>query len=131
MGALFLAILAPGIVAFGCWRIVVGAIAARPISDRLRIAAGMGVAPTTPVLSGADFAVLERLFAAAGALKGPTGGAILIRAYYSVARAIRGIVPALAPWSEHEMAVCSRYLAARVDRFLASNAAYSRRVRSL
>lgn len=131
MSVYVLAIPAAAMVAFGCWRIIIGAVAARPVSDQLRIAAGMGGAPAAPVLTGDDFAVLERLSAAAGALKGPIAGTILIRAYYAAARAIRGILPALAPWSEREMTVCSRYLAARIDRLLAGNAACSRRVSSL
>jgi len=131
MGVLFLAIMAVGMVAFGCWRAIVGGIAARPISDRLGVAAGLRTVRAASDLSGADFAVLERLFAAAGVLEGAAGDAILIRTYYSAAGAIRRLLPALAPWSEREMTVCSRYLAVRVDRFLATNTACARRVRSL
>ncbi len=126
MGVLFLAILALGIMAFGCWRAIVGGIAARPISDRLRVAAGRAASD----LTGADFAVLERLFAAAGVLEGTAADAIVIRTYYSGVRALKSLLPAFAPWSEREMTVCSRYLAVRVDRFLATNAACARRVRS-
>ena len=92
--------------------------------------ASLGAAPTSD-LTGADFAVLERLFAAAGALDGSGREALWIRAYYSAVRVAGNLLPALAPWSEREMTVCSRYLAVRVDHFLASNAACARRVRSL
>ena len=131
MGVLFLAVLAAGITVFGCWRMFIGAIAARPVSDRLRHAAGLAGSPAQWDFRGGDFALLERLFAAAGALAGSGRDAVLIRAYYSAVHAIKRLLPALAPWSEREMTVCSRYLAARIDRFLASNAACSRRVRSL
>jgi hypothetical protein len=46
-------------------------------------------------------------------------------------RRIGGLVPALAPWSEREMKICSRYLACRIEGMLASNAACSRQARSL
>jgi hypothetical protein len=125
MGVLFLAVTAIGIAAVCSWRMFVGAVAARPVSDRLRLAAGQ------PDFKAADFAVLERIFAAAGALAGTSRGAILVRRYYQAVEAIGGLFPTLAPWSQREMAVCSRYLAARIDRFLLSNAACGRRVRTL
>ena len=51
------------------WRLAVGLIAERPISDRLRYAVAP-VAPAPSDFSGADFALLERLFSAAGAFGG-------------------------------------------------------------
>ena len=120
------ACLVAGILIFFCWRLMVGVVANRPVSDRLRQAAGL-VGPA------ADFRFLETLCTAAGALAntGPRRGTALVRVYYRAVRAIGGILRPLAPWSEREMTVCSRYLAVQVDRCLASNAACSRRVRTL
>jgi hypothetical protein len=131
MVILVLAVLAFGVAGLLCWRMIVGAVAARPVGDRLRYAVGLAATPVPHDFSGSDFALLERLFAAAGALGGPGRDGVLIRAYYQAVHAIGALVPALAPWSKREMNVCSRYLAARIERLLASNAAYSRRVRSL
>ncbi len=125
------AVLIVGTLTFFCWRIGVGAMAARPISDRLRQAAGLAgpAAPMEP--DTADFGLLDSLATAAGALDGASRGTGLVRAYYRAVRAVGGLLPALGPWSEREMFVCSRYLAVRVDRRLASNSACSHRVRSL
>ena len=112
------------------WRLTVGIIADRPISDRLRYAVAP-VAPAPTDFSGSDFPLLERLFRAAGAFGGLGRSAPLIRAYYRLVRAIGHWLPSLAAWSESEMKVCSRYLAARIERLLASNAACSRRAHTL
>ena len=124
-GLLVPAILVPGTLIFCCWRIGIGAMAARPVSDRLRHATGL-VGPRA-----ADFGLLDSLGTAAGALANAGHATVLLRVYYRAVRAIGGLLPPLAPWSQREMTVCSRYLAVQVDRRLASNAAGSRRVRSL
>ena len=131
MGLFVPAILALGTLMFCCWRMIVGAMAARPVSDRLRQAAGLAGPPAPRDPAAADFGVLEGLCTAAGALAGTGRGTILVRVYYLAVQAIGGCLPALAQWSQREMTVCSRYLAARVDRSLASNAACSSRVRFL
>jgi hypothetical protein len=125
------ATLVVGTILICCWRIAVGAIAARPVTDRVRQAAGLAGPPVPRDPRAADFGVLEGLCTAAGALASTGRGTALIRAYYVAVQTIGGLLPALAPWSDREMTVCSRYLAARVDRYLASNDACSRRVRSL
>jgi hypothetical protein len=121
--------LAAGATISCCWRMIVGATAARPLSPRVRVAAGLNGPPSPREPVAGDFAVLERLFRAAGALATPGHGTLLIRMYYSTVSAIARVLPVLAPWSEREMLVCSRYLAVCVDRYLASNAACSHRVR--
>jgi hypothetical protein len=130
MGAFILAISVFGIAGLCCWRMMVGAVAARPVSDRLRYAAGLADAKAPRDFNGADFAMLEGLFTAAGALGATGRDAILVRAYYLAVRQI-GRLPALAPWSQREMTVCSRYLAARIEGLLASNVACSNRARTL
>lgn len=129
MAIYVMAILAFGIAAV-CWRLIVGAIAARPISDSLRYAIGLAAVPARD-FTGADFAVLERLFTMAGAVKRSGQGVILVRVYYQAVYSIAGLFPGLAPWGEREMKVCSRYLASRIERLQATNAAYTRRVRLL
>jgi hypothetical protein len=129
MSVFALAVLAVGVTALWCWRHVVGAVAAHPVSDRVRLAVGLTDSTGPSEFCAADFAVVEQLYAASGALAGFGRRASVIRAYYMIVRSIGGLVPVLAHWSEHEMTVCVRYLAVRIDGFLASNAACSRRVR--
>lgn len=129
MAIYVMAILALGI-AGTCWRVVVGTVAARPISDSLRYAIGLAAMPARD-FTGADFAILERLFTAAGALNRSGRGVVLVRVYYLTVHGLTRLLPSLAPWGEREMKVCSRYVAARIERLRATNAAYSRRVRSL
>jgi hypothetical protein len=131
LGLLVPACLVAGIILFCCWRTIIGAMAARPLSDHVRQAAGLAGPPVPRDPIAADFGVLDGLCAAAGALAGAGRGTVLLRAYYRALRALEGLLPALAPWSEREMAVCSRYLAVQVDRCLAANAACSRSARSL
>jgi hypothetical protein len=123
MGLFVPAIFAVWTITFCCWRIAVGLVAARPVSDRLLQAAHL-----CGPLGAADFGVLEGFCTAAGALADANRGTSLIRAYYLAVRWLGGILPPLAPWSQREMTVCSRYLAARVDRCLVSNTACSTRV---
>ena len=123
MSLLVPAIFAVATATFCCWRITVGVVAARPVSDRLLQA----VCLHGPIRAG-DFRVLDGLCAAAGALPDTNRSTALIRAYYTVLHAVGRSLPILAAWSQREMTVCSRYLAARVDRCLVSNAACSTRV---
>jgi len=125
------AILVLGTLLFCCWRIGIGAMAARPVSDRLHLAAGLASPSALRDPGTADFGLLDSLGTAAGALAGAGRGTALVRVYYRAVQALGGLLPALAPWSEREMTVCSRYLAVQVDRRLASNAACSRCVRTL
>ena len=131
IGLLLPAILVLGTIVVCCWRLIIGAMAARPVSDRVRQAADLAGPPALRDPGAADFGVLAGLCTAAGALAKAGSGAALVRAYYRAVRAIGGLLPVLTPWSEREMAVCSRYLASQVDRCLASNADCSRRARTL
>jgi len=113
-------LLATGTIVLCGWRVAVGLMAARPVSSRLREAAGLSEANVSHDFGPSDFAILESLCAATGALS--DAGAIgPIRAYYGLVRGIGGLFPATASWSQKEMAMCSRYLAVRVDSQLASN----------
>ena len=114
------------LVVFG-WRMIVGAIAARPLTDHVRRAALLD--GTDP--GAADFDMLAGLHMAVGALSKAGHGAALIRAYYPAVRAMGRLLPGLAPWSQREMTLCTRYLAVQVDRCLSHNAACSRPVRTL
>jgi hypothetical protein len=115
-----------GTLVIYCWRLIVGGIAARPISDHLRQVAGLNSAGPR----ASDFGVLAGFYAAAGALSRVDYGAVMIQVYYRIVRAIGRLMPVLAPWSEREMTVCSHYLAVQLDRCLTHNLACSRRVKS-
>jgi hypothetical protein len=102
------------------WRMAVGSVASRPVSEHLRQALKLNHAEGSAEFGPSDFRILESLCSATGALSdaraiGP------IRAYYGFVRGIGLLFPALAYWSRREMTLCSRYLAARVDRQLSSN----------
>ncbi len=120
------AVLGLAVMLFLCWRMVIGMMAGRPVSERLREAAGLKANRGCDELEPSDFAILESLCLATGALSearaiGP------IRAYYGLARGLGLWVPSLGAWSRREMTVCARYLAARVDRQLRSNILCSHR----
>jgi hypothetical protein len=126
-----LPLLIAGFAALGCgWRLKVGAIAARAGAGGLRrVAALAGVESRD--FGGGDFPLLERLYSASSALAGPWRSALLIRAYYRAVRGLGDHLASLAPWAERETRVCARYLAAQIERLLASNAACSGGARSL
>ena len=128
MSVLILAIVA-FVIAVVYWRMMVGAVASRPVSERVCHAAGLvgGAGLRNPCPT--DFAMLERLYTAAGALADFGRQAAFVRAYYVGLGWLVRLLPPLASWSQRERTVCSRYLAVRIDGFLVSNTACSRRVR--
>jgi hypothetical protein len=125
-GMLILVILALGALALFSRRAVIGGIAAGPISDRVRQAAGLD----SLGVCAADFGALISLHAAAAGLSNTGAGVGLVRAYYVSVLAISSALPGLAAWSEREMTTCSRYIGVLVDRSLEHNAACIRDARS-
>ncbi len=112
------------------WRSVLAGVAAQPLSDRLREAAGLAGASVGP----ADFHAVVNLHQLTAGLKDDGNGLGAVRAYYSVVKVIGRLarlrLPALAAWAEREMATCSRYVAVRMDQRLQRNLACAAEIRS-
>ncbi len=107
------------------WRAVLAGVAAQPLSDRVRMAAGLA----SESVDAADFQTVVRLHELTPGLKDDNGGLGLVRVYYSAVKAL-GRLPALAAWSQREMATCSRYVAVLVDQRLEHILACAAEVRS-
>lgn len=112
------------------WRSIVADMAAQPLSDRVREVAGL----TGVSVGSADFKAVMSLHQLTPGLEGETTSLRAVRAYYHVLGLIGRLaqlrLPALATWSEHEMATCSRYVAVLVDRRLERNLACAAEIRS-
>lgn len=112
------------------WRAIVVGVASQPVSDRVLSIAGLA---GKSVRSG-DFATLLNLHGLTPALEEEGRGLRAVRAYYGVVRAFRRLfgtkLPALASWSDREMALCSRYVAVLVDHRLERNLACAAELRS-
>jgi hypothetical protein len=112
------------------WRSVVAGVAAQPVSDRMRKAAGLAGASVGP----ADFQAVVDLHGLTPGLKHDDGSLRIVRAYYRVVEALGRLagfrLPAVAAWSEREMTTCSRYVAVLVDRRLECNLVCAAEMRS-
>jgi ATP-dependent exoDNAse (exonuclease V) alpha subunit len=112
------------------WRAVVAGVAAQPLSDRVLKAAGLA----SESVGAADFRAVINVHDLTPALKDDNGGLRLVRAYYSVVEALGRVagmrLPALATWTQREMATCSRYVAVLVDQRLERNLACAAEARS-
>jgi hypothetical protein len=120
------------IVAFGqfglyYWRATISGVAAQAISDRIRAAAGI----TAPSIGARDFRNILILNNLSPDLRGPGGSFMVVRAYYSIVETLGNIVPAMANWSNAEMATCSRYVAVLMDQHLERNMACAAQMRGM
>lgn len=120
------------IVAFGqfglyYWRATISGVAAQAISDRIRAAAGI----STPSIGARDFRNILILNNLSPDLRGPSGSFTVVRAYYSIVETLGKIVPAMANWSNAEMATCSRYVAVLMDQHLERNMACAAQMRGM
>jgi hypothetical protein len=109
------------------WRAIISGIAAQPISDRIRTAAGI----TAPQISAQDFRSILSLHDLSPDLRGPNGSFIGVRAYYSVVAKLGSLIPAMADWANAEMLTCSRYVAVLVDQHLERNMACAAQMRGV
>ena len=109
------------------WRAVIAGVAARPISDRIRTAAGI----TAPQIAAQDFHSILSLHDLSPDLRGPNGSFIGVRAYFSVVEKIGSLIPVMASWANAEMLTCSRYVAVLVDQHLERNMLCAAKVRGI
>ena len=109
------------------WRATISGVASQAISDRIRLAAGI----STDVVGGQSFRNILILKDLAPDLRGPSGSFRALRAYYAVVEKLGSIVPAMANWSDAEMATCTRYAAVVMDRRLERNMACAAQMRGM
>ena len=109
------------------WRAMLAGVAANPVSERVRAAAGIVDAS----IGAQDFRSILSLHDLAPDLRGPNGHFRGVRAYYSVVEKLGKIVPAMASWANGEMATCSRYAAVLVDQHLQRNMVCAAQVRGM
>jgi|SRR5215472_4042540 len=129
VGVLIFVVSAAALAQFGLyyWRATISGVAARAISERIRVAAGI----THATIGGRDFHSILILNNLSPDLRGPNGSFAAIRAYYTIVRTIGGIIPGIAGWAETEMATCSRYVAVLMDQHLERNIACAAQVRGI
>ncbi|HXN53184.1 MAG TPA: hypothetical protein VN943_14730 [Candidatus Acidoferrum sp.] len=112
------------------WRAMLAGAAAQPVSDRILAAAGV----QNGQLSGQDFPALLGLHDLTPELRSGGNGLGLVRLYYAlvdgIASQIGRSMPAVAAWSERELAVCARYAAVQIDRRLQANLELAAALRS-
>ena len=112
------------------WRAVMAGVAARPLSDRLRAAAGLA----SESVGADDFRAVMSLHDMTPRLKDDNGGLWLVWAYYNAVEALGHLagksLPQLAAWTQREMTTCSRYVAVLVDQRLERNLACAAEARS-
>jgi hypothetical protein len=117
------------LVQFGVyyWRAMITDVAARDISERIRVAAGL---PTSEI-GARDFHNILILNDLSPDLRGPAGSFRTIRVYYSIIEKLGSIIPAMSKWSLTEMATCSRYVAVLMDQHLERNMATAAQMRGM
>jgi hypothetical protein len=112
------------------WRAMLAGAAAQPVSDRVLAAAGVQNGQVT----GQDFPALLGLHNLTPELRSGGNGLGLVRLYYRLVDGIAWLVgrsmPAVAAWTDRELAVCARYAAVQVDRRLQANLELAASLRS-
>jgi hypothetical protein len=112
------------------WRAMLVGAAAQPVSDRILAAAGA----RNGQLTGEDFPALLGLHDLTPELRSGGKGLTLVRVYYALVEGIASLtvrsMPAVAAWSERELAVCARYAAVQIDRRLQANLELAASLRS-
>jgi len=109
------------------WRAMIAGIAAQPVSERIRGAAGI----SGPVVGAQDFRSLLSLYELAPDLRGPAGKFGVLRSYYFVVQRLGRLSPSLASWAHAEMTICSRYLAVVVEQHMERNTAFAAQMRGM
>ena len=122
---LCVSIVSLGQFGFYYWRTMMISISALPVSDRIRVAAGIAA----PAASSRDFRAILSVYDMVPDLRGYSTSLRAIRVYYSVVEKVGRLIPAIAKWSEVETTNCSRYAAVLLDQHLERNLACSVQVR--
>ena len=120
------------LVAFGqfglhYWRAMISGVASQAISDRIRAAAGI----TAQAIGAQDFHSILILNDLSPDLRGPGGSFRVIRTYYALVEKLGSVIPAMANWSNAEMATCSRYVAVLMDQHMERNMVCAAQMRGI
>ena len=124
---LLVSIVALGQFGLYYWRAMISGIAAQAISERIRAAAGITARP----IGAQDFRSVLILNNLSPDLRGPNGSFRIIRTYYALVEKLGSIIPAMANWSNAEMATCARYVAVLMDQHLERNIACAAEMRGM
>ena len=112
------------------WRAILAAAAGQPVSEQVLAAARV----QNGLVTRGDFETFAGLHALTPDLSPGRKGLGLVRLYYRIVDAIDMLagsrMPAIAAWSERELATCARYAAVQIDRRLQSNLQLSTSLRS-
>jgi hypothetical protein len=109
------------------WRATIAGVASHAISERIRVAAGISTATVGPH----DFRNMLILKDLSPDLRGPGGNFHALRTYYAAVEKLGSLFPALASWSNAEMATCARYVAVLMDQRLERNIACAAQMRGI
>jgi len=109
------------------WRATISGIAANAISDRIRVASGIGQKGVGP----RDFRNIIILKDLSPDLCGQAKCFKAICAYYCAVNTLSKIIPVMRGWADAEMATCARYAAVRMEQRLERNMVYAAQVRGL
>ncbi|MGD0907148.1 MAG: hypothetical protein ABSA96_06175 [Candidatus Acidiferrales bacterium] len=109
------------------WRAVISGVAAQPVSDRIRVAAGISAAD----IGAQDFRNILKLKDLAPDLRGSTGSFAALRSYYAIVEKVGSFFPATKRWSNSEMTTCARYIAVLMDRHMERNMACAAQMRGI
>lgn len=112
------------------WRATLAGVATRPISERVLSAAGV----QNGTLTGQDFPALLEVHGLTPELGSGGRGLGLVRIYYALVEGLKSVsvrrMPAIATWSERELAICARYAAVQIDMRLQANLQLAASLRS-
>jgi hypothetical protein len=112
---------------FYYWRAMILSLSALPVSDRLRVAAGIAAT----AIGSHDFQAILSVYDLVPDLQGSGAKFKAIRAYYGVIEMLGRMIPSLGKWSDVEMTNCSRFAAVLVDRHLDRNLACAAQMRGI
>jgi hypothetical protein len=122
-----ISLVALGQFGFYYWRAILVANSMAPASERVLVAAGI---PATSVRA-LDFRAILKLYDLAPNLSGQGTSFRMLRTYYWAVEKIGSLVPGLAKWTNSELTICSRYLAALADQHLERNMVCAASLRGL
>jgi hypothetical protein len=112
------------------WRAVLAGVAGQPVSEQVLAAARV----ENGLVTGHDFKTLAGLHDLTPDLHPGRSGLGLVRLYFHIVDAIDAVagrrMPAVAAWSERELAICARYAAVQIDRRLQANLQLAAALRS-
>jgi hypothetical protein len=109
------------------WRAMLLVNSMEPVSERVRLAAGIA----TSSVAARDFQAMLKVHDLTPKLDGPSNSFRALRIYYGIVQILGSLVPGNADWANAELTMCSRYLATLTDQHLERNLACAACVRGI